>query len=119
MTTRVPFNAQDFLALAEQLANDPVGDEAKYRSALSRAYYALFLHARESLIARGVMAASFSGTDHGLVIQTLRALSQGNADQLGKLRNKRNRADYDLRIHVGASEAKQAVVSARALWPRL
>ena len=119
MTTRLPFNAQDFLALADQLANDPAGDEAKYRSALSRAYYALFLYARESLIARGVMVSSFSGTDHGLVIQTLRASSQGDADQLGKLRNKRNRADYNLQIHVGASEAKQTVASARALWPRL
>ena len=119
MISQNPFDPKGFLTLAETLASNPAGDPATYRSALSRAYYAVFLVARESLTTKGVISPSFSASDHGLVIRTLRSLNRQVGDQLDKLRRKRNRADYVLTTQVSQAEAMQTVATANALRTKL
>lgn len=43
------FNPADFFKLASNLGRRPNADEATHRSAISRAYYAVFLSARDKL----------------------------------------------------------------------
>ncbi len=89
MTQR--FDAFAFLSLARELAAHS-GDEAKLRTAVGRAYYALFLVAREKTNVREKRGA------HQTVINTLRRQSGSRAiaDQLDRLRRLRHLADYDM-----------------------
>jgi uncharacterized protein (UPF0332 family) len=94
------FEWSDFLTLAEALTTtDPDGNrEASLRTAISRAYYAVFGEARRRL--RSVRVATRrSAAEHG-EIATFYATRYGEegaevAATLGRLRNRRNAADYD------------------------
>jgi hypothetical protein len=59
---------QDFLYFAEELAgktpSKPYNDEAKYRSIISRAYYAAFLMARDYCEYHTNLVIQHDGTDH-------------------------------------------------------
>lgn len=114
-----PFDPLGFLALAETLAQ-AVAEEAHHRSAISRAYYSVFLLAREKLMTSNVLAPFTTGEVHREVVRALRSVNQANGDQLDKLRRQRNRADYDLRnVHVSRREAQQTVAVARALSSKI
>lgn len=115
MTIPTPFDPLKFLTLAEQLAVNAGVDEAHYRSAVSRAYYALFLLARQRLEATGRFVPSTRGDDHRDVIAVLRSMSQRDGDQLDKLRAERNRADYNLGVYVSQGHAQHAVAIGKAL----
>lgn len=119
MIAPAPFDPLGFLTLAEQLVNDSAAAEAHYRSALSRAYYGLFLLARERLAAKGLFVPLTSGEDHRDVITRLRSMSQRTGDQLDSLRTNRNRADYNLAIHISLRHARQAIGLAKALEANL
>ena len=113
------FDPKGFLDLAKSLADNPGGGQAEYRSALSRAYYAVFLTARESLVAQKIISPTMSPSDHPLVISALRAINTTVGNQLDKLRTKRNRADYDLAAQVSQAEAQQTVGTAYYLQSKL
>ncbi len=113
------FNPAGFLELASSLARRNRANQAELRSAISRAYYSVFLYARERLMAAGRISPTGSPTDHGLVVERLRSLGGPQGDQVDKLRKRRNQADYNLRQYVTRGKARQAVTVAESLWPRL
>lgn len=87
------FTAVDFYHLACELREASKGDEAKLRSAISRAYYAAFL------VARDKANISSKGTDgHSRVIKHY--LDKPNdtvvANWLRDLKSDREAADYDI-----------------------
>ncbi|HTR54969.1 MAG TPA: hypothetical protein VMJ10_29995 [Kofleriaceae bacterium] len=89
-----------FLALARSLAEAPPAEEAKHRSAISRAYYSAYNDARRYVRERD-LAFNLSRYDsqHDKVwawfASTSGALTQ--VATLGQgLRRKRNQADYDV-----------------------
>ena len=87
--TPTPFDPLRFLRLAEELATDTT-DEARLRVAISRAYYAFFLIARDW--------AGVTGR-HDPHLAIARVMNQkgvgGMAGELAKLRRLREAADYD------------------------
>lgn len=84
-----PLEPRDFLLPAKRLANN--NDDVSLRTAVGRAYYALFLIARDKL-----RITNQGGSVHQEVVDiaTRRKLPVGN--QLKELRRLRNIADYDL-----------------------
>jgi uncharacterized protein (UPF0332 family) len=94
------FDGSDFLLLAQELAGKKQGvstEEARLRSAISRAYYAAFLEARRFLRKRGTRI-TFSSKAHDDVINTLLNDADPNYQSLGAdldlLRTLRRQADY-------------------------
>ncbi len=90
------FDWSEYLRLAKDLAKK--SGEAELRSAISRAYYAVFIKARNLLISRNVLVTR-SGMDHQLVPETLKARGKKKAKMVGlsleRLRDDRRRADYN------------------------
>lgn len=90
---------RDFLIVAASLQSSP--QEAERRTAVSRAYYALYLAAHEMLEAER-LPLTRTGKDHGLVPEYLR--DSGNpgalnvADALRDLFSDRIHADYRMRV---------------------
>lgn len=82
------------LELAKRLAQEP--DEASQRAAVSRAYYAAFLHVRQRLEDEGLYRRERRAVDHQRVEAALLRLSEPGHLLLGILRNRRNEADYDI-----------------------
>ncbi|MEA2236993.1 MAG: hypothetical protein QOC81_1717 [Thermoanaerobaculia bacterium] len=94
------FDWSDFLPLAEDLtaAGPDANREAYLRTAISRAYYAAFGVGRQR--ARGArLATRRSAAEHGEIaaFYTKQYGETGEkiAITLGRLRNRRNAADYD------------------------
>jgi uncharacterized protein (UPF0332 family) len=99
-------DAHGFLAVAESLAESARSDpslpnrDAACRSAISRAYYALFLLAREFLDDLGIDARRIpnphANLEHAFTNSGVLSL-QRTANALRMLCSARTRADYDLR----------------------
>jgi uncharacterized protein (UPF0332 family) len=85
------FNPINFLALAEALA-DADADETKLRTAINRAYYAVFLLARARTGATEVEEGTHSAVRRLLTQRGYREVAQ----RLAKLYDYRVEADYDL-----------------------
>lgn len=118
MTTQQPqFDPHEFLQLAAQLSQATT--QGELRSAVSRAYYATFLRAREVLAANNSISPTNTGQDHGIVIQALRSRNRAEGNQLDRLRVQRGRSDYNLNVSLSQAEAAQAIQVARSLWNRL
>ena len=85
-----PLEPLTFLRVAEELAHK--GDEAALRTAIGRAYYALFLMARDKTGVTSTRAV------HMEVIRAVRKRpgARATADQLDTLRRLRVIADYQL-----------------------
>jgi len=96
------FDWREFLNLAKELCGvqcTPASDEAKWRTSVSRAYYAAFCEARNYLTdvegldvpegpeAHGFVSRAFAGRNE----KGLRRISS----RLDGLRDYRNKADYD------------------------
>ena len=84
------FDPREFLRVAADLAQNN-DDEASLRSAVNRAYYSVFLQARDKVGLRGNQRHI-----HGQVIGRLRSADRPAADQLDKLESLRGEADYEL-----------------------
>jgi uncharacterized protein (UPF0332 family) len=87
-----------YLLLAQSLAQ--ASDEASQRSAVSRAYYAIFNKARLMLEYEGI-PISDTGKAHADVWRTLEAAGKGRRrlGQEGKrLRDMRRKADYETKV---------------------
>jgi uncharacterized protein (UPF0332 family) len=96
------FDWINYLTLAEALENNPLQnilDEASYRTAASRAYYAAY-HKALSLAKREGYISSHSGDDHQQVqLHFSRAKSNEKirrsiGENLDRLRDLRHKADY-------------------------
>lgn len=96
------FDPADFLRLAEEMS---AGDEARLRTAVSRAYYAVFLLARQRF---GV--GDPTPEAHREVFRVLyRRRGPAVAARMRSLRRLRNASDYDLRATVGTPEVARAL----------
>ncbi|MFQ5895376.1 MAG: hypothetical protein ACE5JJ_06115 [Nitrospinota bacterium] len=85
----------DFLALAERLAKE--AGEAALRSAISWAYYGVFIHIRDDLEQRGLFIGKAGGEHEEIPKRLEEAGEQQTADDLRDLRIERRRADYEMR----------------------
>jgi uncharacterized protein (UPF0332 family) len=108
----------DFLGLAHDLAARP--DEAAQRSAISRAYYAVFGAARDRLTERGWRATG--GPPHHRVWKTYQDSARSDCRRVGELgfvlRDQRNTADYRRPLPTGfavPAEADKALRGAAGL----
>ena len=94
----MPFDPQQFKILADWLVGEKT-DEASFRTAISRIYYAAHLRAREGLIRKrpGVIPSGNFGSIHSTVIRGLRhGPTNGISRHLDALRKLREHADYHL-----------------------
>ncbi len=100
------FDPLDFLKLANDLVYSK--DEAKLRTAISRAYYSAFLYCREWLRSKGWPLYG-DGRDHNEVQMGLKKyIGRKASDKLSSLRRLRGDADYELTKVVD----KQVVIKA-------
>ena len=83
--------ATEIFVLAEQLYDSGRAPEVALRSAVSRAYYAAFLRARE---AAGI--SDNSEHSHRLVREHYLSADFAVGNRLASLRRKRNEADYEI-----------------------
>lgn len=109
----MPFNPRDFLSFAQNLVVG-TGGEAHLRTAVSRAYYAVHLQARENLGLDDERRPS-----HDLVIITLRSRGGVAGEIVDGLRKLRITADYRLRTRITATQAQRALDLANAVWPQI
>jgi len=78
-----------------QLEKDGLDKEACCRSAISRAYYAAFCHARNYARDRRSFIPEYSDADHRNVRERfMKSKTRGVASALDQLRQWRNEADY-------------------------
>lgn len=113
------FDWADFLELARRLTVGEQDDlsEARYRTAVSRAYYAAFNRCRE-LAVRSGWRPSGRSRDHRELVDWL-AKKKGKyilARELSELRSVRNDADYDASAAVDSwkSEADRCLKMAHS-----
>ncbi len=94
----MPFDWKDFLELAGRLLDQAgkEGDsEALVRSAVGRAYFAAYGHARRYAARYLNFEPREDVDDHGRLKAHLKSKRRkGDADRLGELRQLRNEADY-------------------------
>ena len=94
----MPFAWREYLRLAGFLHATVGGftEEAAWRSAVSRAYYAAFGHARNFARVHDNFIPTGTPEDHDRLRDHLRNHQQERlAQQLGRLRHWRNQCDYD------------------------
>lgn len=111
-----------FLGVARFLRNKDA-DEAAFRSAISRAYYACFLVARQKAfnecnlqIRKKARIFGEKGIRHESLQNYLKNSDKDVIRQLGEdlsgLCGNRNEADYNMSINMNADDAKDAIESA-------
>lgn len=100
------FDGSEFFTLAQDLAKNATGtptEEARLRSAISRAYYASFLKSRDFWRHKKHEYVSSGGTAHGevqdLFINSTDTTYQDVGSKLQQLYKCRRSADYDLRFN--------------------
>ena len=96
------FDPAEFLKLAEKLLTQ---NEANIRTAISRSYYASFLHVREVAGLGGLKMPRV----HREVVRFLYGRNPLAANTLHLLRRLSNSADYDLKRTFSISEAKLSI----------
>ena len=96
------FNWTDFFTLAERLVRHPSTpgpDEASLRTAISRAYYAVFCSARILATTQEGLTLQGTGDVHNQVIAHFRFAQDKSRRDIGldlrRLRRRRNQADYE------------------------
>jgi uncharacterized protein (UPF0332 family) len=101
---------RDFLDIADDLAAGI--KEAGWRSAVSRAYYAVF-HGARALLQDSGFTVPAADQAHSYLWKRLSNSGHPDAIQVGRdmihLRNKRNWADYDLEIEMDQTTAMSFV----------
>lgn len=110
-----PFDWEEFLEFAEEQVRGR-GNPAADRSAISRAYYAVFHEAKNYYVQRGGRL-TYLGDDHGIVARWFRESKVRDQRRIGfwiqELREKRRDADYEDRFVDLSREAQARVVRAR------
>lgn len=114
------FDWSEYLNLARRLAGTPENpaNEAELRSAISRAYYAAFIQARNFLRDRDNLKIPRKNT-HEYVINLFRDNSDKVRKKIGerlrRLRDFRNEADYEDRAIKLAPNSKESLTLARRI----
>jgi len=109
----VTFDPLLLLRLAESMDHNT---EAGARTAINRAYYGVFLKARDSLLSQGLISSRGAGQEHGEVVWALRANYRTTAAlELSGLRRRRERADYDTGTSLAAVDAASAIRTAHRI----
>lgn len=94
------FNPEDFLSLANEIFNGIDYENARYRTAVSRAYYAAHLISRKIFEEMGkkfeIEDPKDKGIIHKMVIDALIRVNEPTGVVLRNLRKIRDKADYDL-----------------------
>lgn len=93
------FDPQHFMNLATKLIIDTnYADEARYRTSISRAYYAAHLVSRKKLEEIGITfpVEKDKAKIHQMVIDSLKGKNKIVGNMLWQLRQQRNDADYEL-----------------------
>lgn len=115
------FNWSEYLNLARELTGKvitPASQEAKLRSAISRSYYAAFIQARNFLREQEHLTIPPQNT-HQYVMNQFKNSSetarQGVGRRLQRLRDYRNRADYDDTVSGLAGKSQEALGLARRI----
>jgi uncharacterized protein (UPF0332 family) len=111
------------LSLAKSLASSGEKDEARLRSSISRAYYAAFCTARNHLRDEEHKIIPDENV-HSYVINQLYCLGKRSngrklALELRRLRNHRNRADYDDSISGLSSMSQDALIRSERIVSHL
>src|SRR5215211_7285829 len=110
------FDWYDYFKLAQELAERD--DEACRRSAVSRAYYAMYCNARNRLDLLGEFAPE-TGSEHAHVWDTFERGPEKERVRIGqtgrRLREARNKADYDNRIEYLSYAVDDAMIKANRL----
>jgi uncharacterized protein (UPF0332 family) len=121
-----PFDWSQYLALADGLSRQPeaVGpEEASYRAAVSRAYYAAFCAARNYARDRDGAVVGGSVGDHLSIINHFRRSSEKDRRKIGvvldTLRDRRNKADYSDVLAGVAGEAHVSILEANEIFTLL
>ena len=96
------------------MIHEPVSEEAKQRSAISRAYYAAFNIAAEYILASEGESALPAGVAQHEAVQrhfSIRkdGVSRKIADDFGYLRTERNKADYKINARIAPATSREAV----------
>jgi uncharacterized protein (UPF0332 family) len=108
------FNPLRWLELAAELGLRD--DEAALRTAVGRAYYAVWLATLASLVISGRYESREGREDHRGVIRALRANRRGAAaNHLQELARLRETADYEQEAAVGSVQARRALELASRL----
>lgn len=108
---------REFLTLAESLAEGVT--EGEWRTAISRAYYAAFHIACDTLASLGFRVPSHSEQAHAYAWRRWSNTGEWTIDDAGRdldrLRSDRNEADYDKNARFAASQADEAVARGQAV----
>jgi uncharacterized protein (UPF0332 family) len=114
------FDWEDFLKVAEILHQGASGaklEEAMFRVAISRAYYAVFCMARNWKEANGVYAPTKDS--HKFIIELYEnsedEIEQAIGQKLRRLRHRRNQADYDDEVDNLDKLSRLAIKDAREI----
>jgi uncharacterized protein (UPF0332 family) len=114
---KMSFNWSRYLSLAQQLYSNSNGDEAFLRSAISRAYYAAFVTARNHLRDKDRIRNIPVIDAHNFVITQFELSQNPLRNRIGvKLRNLRkwrNFADYEDRMFQLNYRTRTAITSAQ------
>ena len=103
----MPFTGTDFIDLADRLMALATRGESDERSAISRAYYGAFLHARDYVDAEFAPVTNKPGV-HVAVRKQIEPVNQKIAFDLRQLHEWRRMADYDV-PHPSGNVAQAAV----------
>ena len=99
------------MAVADRLIATEPPDEASFRAAIGRYYYAVVLATRDHLATSDPSGADRSEHTHRWVIDQLREMNESAAQQLQTLLNRmrtlRNKADYGDTLPKPAEAAKE------------
>lgn len=117
------FNWREYLHLARYLqigGGSHISQEAAFRCAVSRAYYAAFGHARNYARDRHGFSPTYQSQDHRLVREHFRGRGRVDvARKLDNLRHWRNRCDYDDTVSNLSSLLTSAMIQAEGVINRL
>ena len=115
------FDWANYLVLAKELAAaaGSASDEAKLRSAISRAYYAAFCKAKTHCIDRRECSVPKTGNAHTVVAEHFRRarvkVRKKIGEDLTRLRRDRNCADYEDVVHSLPSATTKALAVAQRI----
>jgi uncharacterized protein (UPF0332 family) len=118
------FDWDQYYVLAKDLAGRPAtpNEEARKRSAISRAYYAAIIQGREKISARSGDSYPYKNTHHW-TIKKFKQDPAPDAKRIGshlkRLKKRRERADYDHKVQNLDSELKSALSEAKSLLKRI
>jgi len=115
------FDWTQYLIFAKELSKR--SDEAALRSAISRAYYAAFNHARAYCAAKAIpVPESFEHSSHKVVWDALlnRGRTLAGAQIQGtRLKRKRHNADYESEVENISEVVQQALAESDAVFTYL